>query len=362
MTDIHAVIMAGGSGTRFWPASRTTRPKQLLPLAGGRTLLEATVDRLRGVVDEDAVWVVTTAEQAQSVRGALPGLRADRVLVEPEARDTAPCVALAAAHVESVAPGAVMCVLPADHVIEPVEQFRQLLRRGAEIAADGETLVTFGVRPRRPATGYGYIQPGRPLDDGTPRAFVVDRFREKPDLETAREYLRAGRMLWNSGIFVWTRSAIQIAMTAGAPELARRAQEMLDAVRTGDGDAARQAFLACSRISIDYAVMERAPKVAVVEAELDWNDVGSFAALPTLAPADADGNSSFLVRGARAVLVDSNDCVVYGDGPRTVTLFGVEGLVVVQVDDAVLVCPKDRAEDLKALQPELRRNGCDDLL
>jgi mannose-1-phosphate guanylyltransferase len=362
MSGLHAVIMAGGSGTRFWPASRTARPKQLLPLARGRALIEATFARLDGVVATDSIWVVTNREQAEGVRRALPQLRDDRLLVEPEARDTAPCVALAAAAVETADPGATMVVLPADHLIEPIERFQGLVRRGAAIAGDDRTLVTFGVRPHGPATGYGYIQPGRPLDDGAPRAYLVDRFREKPDLETAREYLATGRMLWNSGIFVWSYASILGAMRSGSPDLARQTVEMLAARRRGDAAGLEAAFRGCPRISIDYAVMERAQQVAVVEADIEWNDVGSFAALPTVAPPDADGNSTFLVHGARSVLVDAKDCVVYGDGPRTIALFGVEDLIVVQVDDAILVCPRSRAEELKALQPALRRKGCEDLL
>ncbi|MDA0372652.1 MAG: sugar phosphate nucleotidyltransferase [Planctomycetota bacterium] len=362
MPALHAVILAGGSGTRFWPASRTRRPKQLLPLARGRSLIGATFDRLLGLVEPSRIWVITNPTQADGIREALPELLEDRLLVEPEARDTAPCVAFATARVEAEDPGATVVFLPADHLIEPVERFQALLARGAGIAAEHGALVTFGIRPRHPATGYGYVQPGRPVDDAEPRACFVDRFREKPDLDTARAYVATGRMLWNSGIFVWTHDGLATAMEAGAPALAERAATMLDAFRAGDVAAAEDAFRACPRISVDYAVLEQAPRVAVVEADLDWNDVGSFAALPSVAPADPAGNSTFLVHDARAVLLDAKNCVVYGDAPRTVALFGVEDLVVVQTEDAILVCPRERAEELKALQAELRNRGCEDLL
>jgi mannose-1-phosphate guanylyltransferase len=360
--ELHAVVMAGGSGTRFWPASRRRRPKQLLPLVGEKPLIAHTVARLQPLVREDRVWVVTNAEQHDGVRAALADHPAVRILIEPEARDTAPCVALAATAIEDRAPDATMVFVPADHLIEPEERFRALVERGAELAADDRSLVTFGIRPTFAATGYGYIEPSDRIDDEEPRAFRVRQFREKPDARTAEAFVSSGQMLWNSGIFVWRTKAIRAAMEHGAPELARCAAAMRDARARGDANGVDEAFRSAPRISIDFAVMERASHVVVVEADLRWHDLGSFLALGAVSPADADGNVHHLVHGATDLLLETRDCVVYADGPRTVALLGVSDLVVVELDDIVAICPRNRVGDLRQLRREFEQRGRDDLL
>ncbi len=376
MSNLHAVVMAGGSGTRFWPASRTARPKQFLPLANGQSLLGATIERLGGLCAPERIWIVTNATQAAQLPALLPGFPASQVVVEPEARDTAPCVALATATIAAREPRATIAMMPADHLIEPKEHFQALLRRGAELAADDRTLVTFGIQPTYPATGFGYIECGATLDGATPAAHTVQRFREKPDAATAAEFLRSGRFLWNSGIFVWTVPAIAAAMHHGNAELGSAYAAMLRAAdeRNKDHLAAKlkksalhtaslaAAFRSAPKTSIDYAVMEKAERIAVVAADVHWNDVGSFPALAEIAPGDADGNHALLTRGASQLHVDSKDNLVYAEGPRTIALFGVHDLVVVAVDDAVLVCPRDRAADLKQVVEQLRRDGRTDLL
>ena len=232
--------MAGGSGTRFWPASRTARPKQFLPLAHGKTLLAATIDRVRGACGSERIWIVTNATQAAQLPQLLPDFPMAQVIVEPEARDTAPCVALATATIAARDPQATIAMMPADHVIEPADAFVALLRRGAELAADGATLVTFGIRPTFAATGYGYIECGERRDEATPPAFAVSRFREKPDVATATEFLRTGRFLWNSGIFVWRVDAIAAAMATGDAAL-------------GDTETARFLEMAANNDSETYA-------------------------------------------------------------------------------------------------------------
>ena len=362
LPPLHAVIMAGGSGTRFWPASRSARPKQFLPLAHGMSLLEATIRRVEALAGRERTWIVTNPRQAELCARLLPDFPAAQILIEPEARDTAPCVALAAAAIEAKEPGAVLAVMPADHVITPEAAFHALLRRGQQLAADGTTLVTFGIAPTRAATGYGYIELGAALDAGTPRAHAVARFREKPDLATAQHFLATGRHLWNSGIFVWTTRALLAAMDQGAPDLAAATRTLLQAFQRDDRAAIDTTFRACRKISIDYAVMEKAPRVAVVRAELAWDDVGSFVTLGTVAGHDAAGNVVLGAAGGAAVVHEARDCVAYVEGARTIALFGVHDLVVVAVDDAVLVCPKDRAEDLKSLVQKLQSLGRQDLL
>lgn len=359
---LHAVIMAGGSGTRFWPASRTHRPKQFLPLAHGVPLVRATVERLRGLCDAQHVWIVTNAAQAAGMIELLPDVPKDHVLVEPEARDTAPCVALATAAIAALDADATMVVLPADHVITPIDAFQRMLRRGVALAADGETLVTFGIEPTFAATGYGYIECGADLDHESPRARVVRRFREKPDQATAEQFLRSGAFLWNSGIFVWTTAAIRRAMRLGNAALATACDELLLAAAARDTAAFARAFCGAPRISIDYAVMEKADRIAVVTAAIRWDDVGSFPALPAIAPHDPAGNCAVTSAGATMLALEARDNIVYAEGQRTVALFGVDGLVVVAVGDAVMVCPKEKAHDLKRLVEHVRSAGRADLL
>ncbi|HZN40081.1 MAG TPA: mannose-1-phosphate guanylyltransferase [Planctomycetota bacterium] len=362
MSSLHAVIMAGGSGTRFWPASRAARPKQFLPLARGKLLIAATVDRLAGLCEPDHIWIATNAVQARALAKILPDFPRDRVIVEPEPRDTAPCIALATATIAATDPGAMMIVLPADHVIEPVAAFHRMIRRGVELASDGETLVTFGIEPTFPATGYGYIECGPAHDGAEPRAFSALRFREKPDLALARQFLERGGFLWNSGIFVWTVGAIRRAMQRGNDNLLTAYDGMLAAIGKRQRAQITRAFEQAPKVSIDYAVMEKADKIAVVEARVKWEDVGSFAAIEAVGAGDGARNFALLGPGASQLVLESHRNIVYAEGKRTVSLFGVEDLIVVAVDDAVLVCPKHRAADLKVLVEHVRAQGRTDLL
>lgn len=362
MTSLHAVVMAGGSGTRFWPASRQARPKQLLPLAHGTPLIAAAVQRTAGLVAGDRTWIVTNQKQRRAIGRLLLDFPVERILVEPEPRDTAPCIALAAATIGAEDPDAVLLVLPADHVIEPVAEFERMVRRGMEIAADGETLVTFGIPPTHPATGYGYIELGDALDQRAPRAFAARSFREKPDLATAQRFVENRGFWWNGGIFLCTLRALRLAMQRHAPALSEATTRMEQAIRQGQRAALTRAFKQAPKISIDYAVMEKAERIAVVECTARWDDVGSFPALTAVTPSDAAGNHLSLHDGAAATALASRDNIVYAEGRRTVALLGVSDLVVVAVGDAVLVCPKDRAAGLKELIEHLRAEGRADLL
>lgn len=357
------MILAGGSGTRFWPASRKQRPKQFLPLADGDTLLAATAARFEGRLPPENIWVATNAQQAEMLPQVLPGFRAEQVVVEPEARDTAPGVALAVAAVAARDPGATVALLPADHILGPKETFLGLIDRAAQVAADDQTLVTFGIQPTHPATGYGYLELGDPLGSRVadqPPVHRCLRFREKPDRATAEEFLASGKFLWNSGMFVWTVAAFRKALATANPELHRSWQGMLGAA---DEPARLAAFRSAPKISIDFALMEKAPDVAVVTAAgLDWNDVGGFPALADVLPRDPEGNAAMLLDEAKGILEESRNNVVYAEGERTIALFGVEDLVVVALGDAVMVCPKDRADELKKLHQAIQRAGRDDLL
>lgn len=336
--DLHAVLLAGGSGTRFWPWSRADRPKQFLALTGGEPLLVEAWRRARALVPPSRIWVVAPKPLARQVRRLLPALRADRLVVEPEPRDTAPAIVLACAAVAREHPMAVAAVFPTDHVVRDERAFVAVVEVAAEAARRGG-LVCLGVRPDRPATGFGYLEcAARPSGR---RAVPVTRFVEKPKLARARSFLRSGRHLWNAGMFVWRvdrflAEAGRVAPAVTAPVLAHVAGE-------------RRAWRRAERRSVDYAVMERARGVQVVALDAGWDDVGSWDAAARLRAEAPD---------ARAVVrVDSEGSAVFGEGGRLVALVGVPGVVVVDTEDALLVVHRDRAEQVRAVVNALVSTG-----
>jgi mannose-1-phosphate guanylyltransferase len=336
--------MAGGSGTRFWPRSRQRVPKQLLAIAGRHTLLAETVARLRPLVPRSRTWVVTAATQAAAVRRELPALPRGHALVEPEGRNTAAAIALAALQLGRVDRDAVMAVLPADHVIGDAKAFRATLADAFAVAVETDSLVTLGVEPTHPETGYGYIEVGEPLD-ALP-ACRVARFLEKPDRARAAALIAHGNVLWNAGIFAWRVERIVAELRAWVPEVL----EPLERAFGRGATALARAYRHLPRVSIDTGVLERAQSVTVVRARFPWSDVGSWAAVEDLWRGAGDTNAT---RGS-VVAVDSRGCVVDA-GTRLVALLGVEDLVVVDTPDAVLVCPKTRAQDVRLVVDELAR-------
>ncbi len=346
---LYPVVMAGGSGTRFWPLSRKARPKQFLALATNRPLIVETVNRLKGLVTPGRTYVVCGPVHARTVRRLLPRLPAANVLVEPIARNTAPAIGLATLHVQARDPDGVLAVLPSDHHVADVPGFQAVLRHAAEVARSG-ALVTIGIRPTRAETGYGYIRTGEPIDGGAAR---VRAFVEKPDAPTAAGYLASGEYLWNGGIFVFTARAMRDAIERHMPELAAVLDRIAPTVGTARHAAAlKKYFPTAPSVSIDYGVMEKARDIAVVPGDFGWSDVGSFAALPEVRPADRDGN---VVVGEGAVLVDSAGCVVVGSG-RPLGLVGLKDMVVVDSGDALLVVPRDRSQDVRAVVQALKRS------
>lgn len=356
---LHAVVMAGGSGTRFWPASRHDRPKQLLALASELSMVEATVARILPLVPAERVWVVTTAATADATRNALGALAPDHVLVEPDGRDTAACAAYAARVLLNRDPDARCLVLPADHLIADEERFRSAMAAGAAVVAARGGLLTFGVEPTRPETGYGYLAVG--AADGAEGGWPVhrlDRFVEKPDHDTARSYLETGGYLWNSGMFAW-RAADLLA------EVRRQMPLLADGVETigralGTADEARtlaEVYPRLPRTSVDFGIMEAAESCWTVPVDFGWSDVGSWPSLAEVLAADDRGNVS---RG-RTVAIDSRGSVLVGDGV-VVAAVGVSDLVVVATPDAVLVVPRDRAQRVKEVVEALHDRGWDDVL
>lgn len=343
--SVHAVILAGGKGTRFWPKSRAGRPKQLLPIVSERTMVQETVERLDPLVAAKHVWVVTATEHADELREQLPNVPAEQIIVEPIGRNTAPAIALAAALIGD--PQATMIVLPADHHIRYPDRFRDVLGEAIALADSGDLLVTIGVAPNAPETGYGYIERGEEIGPGKHR---VRRFTEKPDRPLAEEFVQSGRYLWNAGLFIWKVGAIRGALARHLPEIA----EIIDEIVSGWGDRERftEGYDRMPEQSIDYGILEKADNVAVVTGEFGWDDIGSWTALLRLGPADADGN---VVRG-RVLALSSHGNLVASD-KRLIALVGVEGLVVIDTEDAVLVCSTDRVQDVKQISNELRRRG-----
>lgn len=344
---LYPVVIAGGSGTRFWPLSRKARPKQFLALATDRPLIVETVNRLRGLAPPGRTYVVCGPVHARTVRRLLPRLPAANVLVEPVARNTAPAIGLATLHVQARDPEGVVAVLPADHHVADVPGFQAVLRRAAEVARTG-ALVTIGITPTRPETGYGYVQVGERIDGGAAR---VRAFVEKPDAAKAAQYLASGEYLWNGGIFVFTARAMREAIDRHLPELGAVLERIAPTLGTSRHAAAlKRYFPSAPSVSIDVGVMEKAREIAVVPGDFGWSDVGSFAALPEVRPADAEGN---VVVGQGAILVDSAGCVVVGSG-RPLGLVGLRDLVVVDAGDAVLVVPRDRSQDVRAVVQALK--------
>ncbi|MBX3247332.1 MAG: mannose-1-phosphate guanylyltransferase [Myxococcales bacterium] len=344
-----AIIMAGGAGTRFWPASRRDRPKQLLPLAPGedRSLLRATLERIAPVVPLERVLVVTSAALADATAAELPGLPRENILAEPTGRNTAPCVGWAAAHVRRRDPNGVMVVLPADHHIGAPDAYLSVLARSLDAARAG-ALVTVGIQPTRPETGYGYLELGELVADGVHRA---RRFVEKPNRQRAEQFLAAGRFLWNSGVFVFRADTILAAIETHLPGLGAQLRIYDQAAARGEeSTVVSETYASLPSVSIDHGVMEKADEVLVVPGNFGWSDLGSWTTAWELTEHDDRGNAA----PEDAVLVDAESCFVRAPQGKLVALLGVSDLMVVDTEDALLVMPRNRAQDVRAIVDALK--------
>jgi mannose-1-phosphate guanylyltransferase len=353
---LHAIIMAGGSGTRFWPKSRRDRPKQLLRLFGEATMLQQTVARIEPLVPPERVVIVTGADQAETTRAQLPQLPAANIVAEPCPRDTAACVGLAAWIVQKRDTQGSMIVMPADHVIEPAEVFLDTVRAAASvIQSDPTALATFGIHPTRPETGYGYIERGDLLE--TRAGIAVHRvvqFREKPDRVTADAFLASGRFVWNSGIFIWQAATILGELHRQRPHLATALARIADALGTPrEADIIATEYPGLERAPIDKAVMEKAANVVVLEVRYNWNDVGDWRSLADLVPADPAGNT---IQG-EVLAVDTRSSILVSDDGGLIATFGIDGLVVVQSGKATLIARRDQLDKLKSLVESLGERG-----
>lgn len=353
---LYVLILAGGSGERFWPLSRKSKPKQLLSLFSEETLLEATLRRLDGLVPAEQILILTNADQESAVRTLCPALPKENIIAEPAKRDTAAAIALGAGWIAQRASDATMVVLPADHLIKDTAGFQRTLRVAAAAAEETGELVTIGIKPTWACPGFGYIEQGAPLALGSgpsdPPVFEVTRFREKPNAELAESFLTQGHFRWNAGMFIWSIGAILGAFNRHAPALG----EFIGRLHSGENLAAllHNDFPNLPKISIDYAIMEKATRVLVVEAAFDWDDIGGWAAVAKYLQCDQAGNHG----NCNVKILESTNNIVFTSEPRTVALLGVSDLIVVQTPDAILVCNRHEAEKIKQLvamvPPELQ--------
>ncbi|MFD3259450.1 mannose-1-phosphate guanylyltransferase [Paenibacillus lentus] len=348
---ITCVIMAGGKGERFWPKSRTNLPKQFLNISGNKSMIQQSIARLEKLIDISQIFIVTNELYAELIKAQIPHLPYDNIIIEPVGRNTAPCIGLASILIEEKFPDSTMVVLPSDHIIENEEGFIQILKTAAEVAQDNISLVTLGIRPTYPETGYGYIESTDHKDMVNElEVFKVSKFVEKPDLATAESYMEAGNYYWNSGIFVWRTEVIRRYIRQLMPEM----HDILETIRAAFGqtnvdDIIRTEFIKMPDQSIDYGIMEKVNDIFVIPCIFGWDDVGSWTALERINDLDENGN---VIKG-NILNLDTKRCIIESNGKLIATL-GIEDLIIVDTEDVTLICSKDKAQEVKLLLKELR--------
>jgi mannose-1-phosphate guanylyltransferase len=362
MPNVYAVIMAGGIGTRFWPRSREKTPKQLLEIVDKGTMIQNTVKRISDLVEPKNIIVVTNKLQKSSVAKQLPHIPEENIIVEPLGRNTAPCIGLAGLFIRRADPDAVMVVLPSDHLMQDLEEFRRILRLAIWVAYESGKLITVGIQPTRPETGYGYIQVVDEDDGKNPYfsrgVYKVKTFAEKPNEATAQQFIESGDFLWNSGMFIWRVDAIMGEIASKLPELSQELAKVDDAV---GGDKYEHvldtAYRTIRGISIDYGVMEKAKEVLIIKGNFGWSDVGSWDEVCRISGKDEAGNSLT----GKVFLEDTKNTLIHS-GNTFVAAIGVEDLIIIATDDAVLVCRKGQSQDVKEVVDYLRRKQMNDYL
>lgn len=340
----HIVIMAGGIGSRFWPMSTSEYPKQFIDVMGvGKSLIQLTVERFKDICPKENFWVVTSEKYVDIVKEQLPQIPAQHILAEPEARNTAPCIAYACWKIRKEFPQANIVVTPSDALVIDTAEFARCIAVALEKTADSQAIVTLGMMPTRPETGYGYIAAQGEAD--AKGICKVEAFKEKPDVETAKGYLAAGNYFWNAGIFVWNADTITNAIRRYAPQIAGVMDELEPALFTDkEAEELKRLFPTCEKISIDYAVMEKAEDIFVLPAEFGWSDLGSWGSLRTLLPQDEAGNAKV---GSRVDMYNCRNCVVHAAEQRQVVLEGLEGYIVAEKDGRLLVCRLSEEQRIK---------------
>ena len=351
-TDNHLVIMAGGVGSRFWPMSTADRPKQFIDVLGvGKTLIQLTNERFSGVIPPCNVWVVTNEKYVSVVQEQLPDIPVDHILSEPCRRNTAPCIAYVSWRIKKENPKANIVVSPSDHIVTNPEEFRRVVTNCLKSTAETDAIVTLGMKPTRPETGYGYIQ----ADLSTASArnkeiFRVDQFREKPDLATAIQYTKQSNFFWNAGIFIWSASTIVNAFRIYQPGVARIFENIMDILGTADEQRViDEVYPECDNISVDYAIMEKAEEIFVCPADFGWSDLGTWGSLLAQTPHDLYGNA---IIGENIQLFDSKNCIIHTTEERKVVVQGLDGYIVAEKDDTLLICKLSEEQRIKQFSGE----------
>lgn len=354
----YVVIMAGGIGSRFWPYSRNSYPKQFLDVLNtGSSLLQMTVKRFDTICPPENIYIVTNKDYEGLVKEQLPGIRPEQILSEPVKRNTAPCVAYASYKIREKNPDATMVVAPSDHLIFREKDFTDSIRKGLEEAEKGDKLITLGIKPNRPETGYGYIQYHRTEDSVLKK---VKTFTEKPQLELAQKFLESGDFVWNAGIFIWKANSIISSFEAFLPEQAEIFEEGRKKFYTsGEEDFIKNAYSQCKNISIDYGIMEKAENVYVMLTDFGWSDLGSWNSLHEIYP-EKDGSANAV--DGNALLFDSSDCMVKGDNDKLIVVQGLEGYLVAQCNDVTLICKKDDEQRFREYVSEVKSKKGDKFL
>lgn len=355
--EVYEVIMAGGGGTRFWPLSRKERPKQLLNISGKDIMLNETICRMDDIVERKNVFIVTNESQQCLMKDMIvEGVPFENILTEPVARNTSPCVLYAASVLMKQQGDGIMCVFPADHHVANIPEYQRTLRKAIQAAEETGKIVTIGITPTYPATGYGYIN--RTAKEELEGAYQVRKFVEKPNLNAAEKYLREGTYLWNSGVFIWKISTILKAFQKHLPKMYQQMQEIVEAIGTPqEQEALKRVYPELESISVDYGILEKTADVLVLEGDFGWSDVGSLDAMNTFHKEDSDG--SILLGDVLAI--NSKNCIVKGD-EKLIALVGMENTVVVETKDALLICNKDSAQDVKKVVDELAARHRTELL
>lgn len=348
----HLVIMAGGVGSRFWPMSTTERPKQFIDVLGvGRSLLQLTFDRFEGICDPENVWVVTNQKYAALVREQLPEVPAANVLCEPCRRNTAPCIAYVSWRIKSQDPKANIVVTPSDHIVANTAEFRRVIEQCLKFTSESDAVLTLGMKPTRPETGYGYIQAD--LSSSSPRnreIFRVDSFREKPDVETALKYIQQKSYYWNAGIFIWNVNTIVNAFRVYQPTMSKIFEQLLPYYGTDkEQELINKWFPECESISVDYAIMEKAEEIFVCPADFGWSDLGTWGSLLMQSKRDLYGNSTI---GDNITMVDSHNCIVHTLEEKKVVILGLDGYIVAEKDNTLLICKLSEEQRIRTFAEE----------
>jgi mannose-1-phosphate guanylyltransferase len=346
----HLVIMAGGVGSRFWPMSTAARPKQFIDVLGtGKTLLQLTVERFGTLIDPKNIWVVTNRDYVSIVKEQLPDMPEDNILCEPCRRNTAPCIAYVSWRIKAQDPKANIVVTPSDHVVMNIQNFQRVIEQCMEFTSESDAIVTLGMKPTRPETGYGYIQAD--LSAASLRnkeIFRVDSFREKPDLETAQEYIKKNYYFWNAGIFIWNVSTIVNAFRIYQPKLSKIFEQLLPVYGTPEEQAAiDEQFPKCENISVDYAIMEKAEEIFVCPADFGWSDLGTWGSLLTQSKRDLYGNACI---GKDISLFETTNCIIHTTEEKKVVVQGLDGYIVAEKDNTLLICKLAEEQRIKQFQ------------